>query len=120
MTDPAGYNVSGSPIAVDIFHYTAPTADIIIDLADMDEWDLIEQNVQAAASVNKTFTVNSSYSLYGSYAAYKWYLDGTLVGTSSTYTFNKSKKDVYQLVLVVTDYYNGESRSGRCRITVGD
>ena len=85
-------------------------SEIVINLAGMNEWELTDQTVQATANVNKVFTVN------GSYVSYQWYLDGVLVGTSSSYTFNKPT-DVYQLVVVVTDS-NGESRSGRCRVTV--
>jgi hypothetical protein len=91
----------------------ASLSEIIINLVGMDEWELTEQSVQAAANLNKTFTVN------GIFSTYQWYLDGMLVGTSSAYIFNESTKDVYQLVVVVTNS-NGESRSGRCRITVVD
>ena len=88
-------------------------SEIIIDLGGMNEWEMIEQNVYAAANLNKTFAVN------GTFSTYQWYLDGSLVGTSSGYIFNKSIKDVYQLIVVVTNS-NGESRSGRCRITLVD
>jgi uncharacterized repeat protein (TIGR02543 family) len=86
-----------------------PIPEIIIELAPaLNEWELTEQTVLTAANVDKIFTVTETYTMY------QWYLDGTLVGTSSTYTFNKPA-GVYQLVIVATD---GESRSGRCRITV--
>jgi hypothetical protein len=89
-----------------------PTYEIIIDpaIAGIDEWELTEQTTQATPNIDKVFTVS------GTYAAYRWYLDGVPVGTASSYTFNK-QDGVYQLVVVVTDS-NGESRSGRCRITV--
>jgi len=89
-----------------------PTFEITIDPAilGINEWELIDQSTQAAHNENKVFTVT------GTYTAYKWYLDGVSVGTSSTYTFNKPA-GIYQLVVVVTNS-NGESRSGRCRVTV--
>jgi len=93
-------------------YVTLPSVEIVIDWTNIDEWQLIEQSVQATANVDRVFTVT------GSYTSYHWYLDGASVGTSSTYTFNKPD-DVYQLVVVVTNS-NGESRSGRCRITVSN
>jgi len=84
---------------------------IVINLSGLNELDLTEQSTQAAVNLNKIFTIN------GSYSTYHWYLDGILVGTSSSFIFNKSEKNVYQLSVVVTDT-NGESRSGRCRVTV--
>jgi hypothetical protein len=93
------------------FIVASPTV-IVIDLAGMNEWQLIGQFAQATTGVNKTFTV------IGTYSVYRWYLDGVSVGTSSSYTFNKPA-GVYQLVVVVTNS-SGESRSGRCRITVNN
>jgi len=115
----SGYNISNSSKTVGIHHYTyTPPPDsvstgIVIELADIDidEWELIEQTAQAAPNTDKTFTVTETYE------SYQWYLDGKPVGTSSnTYTLNKPA-GVYQLVVVVTNS-NGESRSGRCRVTV--
>jgi len=82
---------------------------IVIDLAGINEWELIEQIAQITSSEYIMFTVNG-------YVGYRWYLDGESVGTSSSYIFNKSG-GVYQLVIVVTNG-SGESRSGCCRITV--
>jgi uncharacterized repeat protein (TIGR02543 family) len=82
---------------------------MVIDL-NMNEWNLTEQTAQATANADKIFSVT------GTYTAYRWYLDGTSVGTSSSYTFNKPA-GVYQLVVIATNSA-GESRSGRCRITV--
>jgi hypothetical protein len=83
---------------------------IVIDF-DMDEWELIaKQTVQANSNDNKVFTVT------GTYATYQWYLDGTPVGTSSSYIFNKPV-GVYELLVVVKNNA-GESRSGRYWITV--
>jgi len=90
-----------------------PTFEITIDpiITGIDEWELTEQTTQAAPNENKLFTVT------GTYTAYRWYLDGVSVGTTSSYTFNKPA-GVYQLVVVVTNS-NGDSRSGRCRVAVG-
>ena len=82
-----------------------------INLSIMDEWELTEQAVQVGAYFNKVFTVK------GTYVTYQWLLDGTLVETSPNYVFNKPA-NVYQLAVIVTNN-NGESRSGRCRISVG-
>jgi hypothetical protein len=88
-----------------------PTYGIEVDdLTGIDEWELTEQIVLATPHEDKLFTVT------GTYAAYRWYLDGMPVGTSLSYILNKPS-DVYQLVVTVTNS-NGESRSGRCRITV--
>jgi uncharacterized repeat protein (TIGR02543 family) len=87
-----------------------PAAEIIIDLAGMNEWELTKQTVQATADVDKIFTVAETYTTY------RWYLDGTQVGTLSSYTFNQSG-GVYQLAVVVTNS-SGERRSGRCRISI--
>jgi len=106
----SGYNISDSPKTVDIY-YTPPTVGIVIDLAEINEWELIEQTVQAYSGVNKIFTVS------GTYVSYRWYLDGVLVGTSSSFNLYDKLTGVYQLTVVVTNN-NGESRSGRCRITV--
>jgi len=102
-----GYNSKTSSVIT-----VAPSASagITINLAGMDEWVLTEQSVQAVPNENKVFSVT------GTYTAYRWYLDGALVGTSSSYTFNKSA-GVFQLFVVVTNS-NGERRSGRCRVTV--
>jgi uncharacterized repeat protein (TIGR02543 family) len=83
---------------------------IVVNLAGVNEDTLIEQAAQATANTDKVFTVT------GTYSTYKWYLDGTQVGTASTYTFNKPN-GVYQLIVVVTNS-SGESRSGRCWITI--
>jgi uncharacterized repeat protein (TIGR02543 family) len=88
-----------------------PLSEIAIELGSIDEWELTEQSALAAANVAKVFTAN------GTYAAYRWYLDGTLQAeTSSSYIFNQAA-GVYQLTVVATDGM-GESRSGRCRVTV--
>jgi len=89
-----------------------PTVGIEVTLDVMNEWELVDQSTQVAANTNKIFTVNGSYSIY------QWYLDGTLVSSSSSYTFNKPK-GVYQLMVVVTNS-SGESRSARCWITVDE
>jgi hypothetical protein len=107
----SGYTISDTPKTATVYYYTTPSVGIVINLTDMNEWELAEQAAQATPNVNKAFTVT------GTYTAYCWYLDGASVGTASSYTFNK-QDGVYQLVVVVTDS-NGESRSGRCRITVG-
>jgi len=108
----SGYIIHGGTTMGYVNIYCSASVEMIIELAEMNEWDLIEQTAQATANVNKTFTVT------GTYATYEWYLDGISVGTSSSYTFNKPA-DVYQLMVVVTDS-NGESRSGRVRITVAN
>ena len=87
-----------------------PVYEIFIDLEAMDEWELLEQSTEAVINEDKVFVVT------GNYSSYKWYLDGTLVSTSSSYTFNKPA-GVYQLVVLVTNN-DGESRSGRCRIVM--
>jgi len=104
----SGYAISGSPKTVDIYYTNA--VGIVINLAEINEWQLIEQVVQTTSNDYKYFTVNETY------ATYQWYLDGEFVGTSSYYYFNKPA-GVYQLAVVVTNS-SGESRSGRCRITV--
>ena len=106
----SGYTISGSSKTVSIYYYTPPTVGIVINLAGIDEWQLTEQTAQATSNTIKSFTVT------GTYTTYHWYLDGLSVGTSSSYTFYQSA-GVYQLVVVVTNN-SGESRSGRCRITV--
>lgn len=82
---------------------------ITIDLTGMNEWDIIEQTTQVTANNNHVFTVSGNFSIY------RWYLDGSLVGTSSSFTFNKPD-GVYQLMVAVINN-NGESRSGRCWVT---
>jgi len=111
--DAAHYTLSGQPASVtaDITNNTE-IGNITIDLTGNSEWTLIEQTAHAVANEEKVFTVT------GSYTTYKWYLDGKSVGTSSSYTF-KGTANVYQLVVVVTNS-SGESRSGRCRITVSN
>ena len=96
--------------AVEIDIRIPSPSEFVINLTSLNEWELTEQTAQAAANTNKIFTVT------GTYTTYRWYLDGTQVGTSSSYTFNKPV-GVYQLVVVVTNS-NGESRSGRCWVTV--
>jgi len=83
-----------------------------IKLIDMNEWDLTQQTTTAFTNVDKAFSVT------GSYSTYRWYIDGTLTGSSSSFTFNKPS-GVYELVLVVTNS-SGESRSGRCWVTVNE
>jgi hypothetical protein len=92
--------------------YVLPSSGIVIDLAGMNEWELTEQTAQVNPYEDIIFTVT------GNYTTYRWYLDGVSVGTSSGYTFNRPV-GVYELVVVVTNS-DGESRSGRCRITVGE
>jgi hypothetical protein len=106
----AGYNSKTSDAVTVAEAPPSTTAGITIELAGMDEWELTEQSVQAVAHVNKVFTVTETYT------AYRWYLNGALVETSSSYTFNKPE-GIYQLVVVVKNS-NGESRSWRCRVTV--
>jgi hypothetical protein len=86
-------------------------SEIVINLTNMNEWALTEQTARAYPNVNKVFTVT------GTYTTYRWYLDGTQVGTSSSYTFNKPE-GIYELIVVATNS-GGESRSGRCWVTVG-
>jgi uncharacterized repeat protein (TIGR02543 family) len=88
-----------------------PTYEIEINFTGLNEWELLEQNATANPNENMAFAVS------GTYTSYEWFLDGISVGTSSSYIFNRPT-GVYQLVLVVTNSA-GESRSGRCRITVG-
>lgn len=88
-----------------------PTYGIEIDFTGIVEWELIEQTAIANVNEDKVFTVNETYT------SYQWYLDGVSVGTTSSYTLNEPA-GVYQLVVVVTNN-TGESRSGRCRVTVG-
>jgi uncharacterized repeat protein (TIGR02543 family) len=87
----------------------SPTG-ITINLAVMNEWELVDQTAQVAANTNRVFSVT------GSYTTFRWFLDGVQVGTSSTYTFNRPI-GVYQLVVIVTNSA-GESRSARCWVTV--
>jgi len=107
----SGYAISNPTKTINIYYYTPPTVGIVIDLAGINEWQLIEQAVQITFSEYKSFTVN------GTYTAYRWYLDGVPVGTSSSYILINKPVGVYQLAVVVTNS-SGESRSGRCRITV--
>jgi len=79
-------------------------------ITGISEWELFRQNIEVIPDEDNTFTVN------GSYSSYQWYLNDLLVGTSSSYIFNKPA-GVYQLVVVVTNS-SGESRSARCRVTV--
>ena len=88
----------------------APTVGIEVTLDVMNEWELIDQTIQVVTNTNKIFTVN------GSYSTYRWYLDGTLVSSSTSYTLNKPN-GVYQLMVVVANS-SGESRSARCWVTV--
>jgi len=81
-----------------------PTYEIVIDFSNLGEWELLEQNTSVLPNDDKAFALTEPYTLY------QWYLDGILVGTSSSYIFNKSA-GVYQLVVVVTNS-SGESRSG--------
>jgi len=112
--DATHYTLSEQPAPVTA-NITNPSVEIVIDWTEIDEWQLIEQSAQATANEDKVFTVAGAYTTG---YTYQWYLDGELVGTSPTYTFNQPA-DVYQLVVVVTNS-NGEKRSGRCRITVGN
>jgi formylglycine-generating enzyme required for sulfatase activity len=78
------------------------------------DWDLLSQTQSVMKDTAHEFSVN------GTYTAYQWYLEGELVETDSTYTFDATGKaggDVYELVVVVTSS-SGEQRSGICRITV--
>jgi uncharacterized repeat protein (TIGR02543 family) len=100
--------VRSNPVEIEV-RIPSPN-DFVINLTSLNEWELTEQTAQAAANTNKAFTVT------GTYTTYRWYLDGTQVGTSSSYTFNKPI-GVYQLAVVVTNG-SGESRSGRCWVTV--
>jgi len=87
-----------------------PTVEFEITLAAMSEWELTDQTAYVATNTNRIFTVN------GTYSTYRWYLDGALINSSSSYTFNKPN-GVYQLMIVVTNS-TGDSRSGRCWVTV--
>jgi len=89
-----------------------PTFEITIDpnIIGTDEWELTAQTAQAVPNENTLFTVT------GTYAEYQWYLDGESAANSSEYNFCEPA-GVYELVVVVTNS-NGESRSGRCRVTV--
>jgi len=83
---------------------------ITINLIEMNEWELTDQAAQVTPNTNRVFTVTGTYSIY------RWFLNGTLVGTTSNYTFNRPV-GIYQLVVVVTNSA-GESRSARCWVTV--
>jgi len=89
-----------------------PTFDIAIDpvITGINEWELTKQSAQAVPNEDTLFNVT------GTYATYQWYLDGEPAANSSNYIFC-APIGVYELVVVVTNS-NGESRSGRCRITV--
>ena len=105
------YGTENEPVVfTDDYFSKYPKTLIVINFAEMNEWELIEQTSQAIANEDNIFSVT------GSYTTYRWYLDGVLVGSSSSYTFNKPE-GVYQLAVVVTNN-NGESRSGRCWVTV--
>jgi len=108
----SGYAISNSSKTVSIYYYTLPTVGIVIDLAVINEWELIEQTAQTTTSDYKYFTVT------GTYETYRWYLDGVFVEDFPIYFFQEPA-GVYQLVVIVTNR-SGESRSGRCRITVGN
>jgi len=95
--------------AVDTVITTLVQETVTIILVEMNEWELMEQTVQAIANTNKVFTVS------GTYSTYRWYIDGTILGSSSSFTFNKPL-GVYELILIVTNSA-GESRSGRCWVT---
>jgi hypothetical protein len=112
--DADNYTLSAQPEPVTA-NITNPSVEIVIDWTNIDEWTLIEQTIQVKANEERKFTVAGSYTADHTY---RWYLDGVLVETSSTYTF-KQPADVYQLVVVVTNS-SGESRSGRCRVTVSE
>jgi len=103
------YNIYDSQKNVEVYYYTPPSVGIVISLTDNKEWELTEQTAHVIPNVDKTFTVAETYTA-------RWYLDGAFMGTGQSYTFNKPA-GVYQLFVAVTDT-NGESRSGRCRITV--
>jgi len=87
-----------------------PVYEILIEFNEINEWELLEQNTIAVVNENKAFIIANTYS------SYQWFLDGVIVSTTSSFIFNKMA-GVYQLVVVVTNN-EGESRSGRCRITV--
>jgi hypothetical protein len=80
----------------------------------LNEWDLLTQTITVESGTVTPFTAN------GAYSTYQWYLDGSLVGTDSTYTFSATgskAEGIYELIVRVRDSA-GEERSGRCRITV--
>jgi hypothetical protein len=115
----SGYTISGSSKTVSIYYYSLPTVGIVIDLAGIagiNEWDLIEQTAQIAFN---NYGYYEYFVVTETYATYRWYLDGVFVGTSSSYYFYNKPAGVYQLIVVVTNS-SGESRSGRCRITVNN
>ena len=88
-------------------------AAFVITLSEVNEWYLVEHTVQIAANADREFNVGNT-----SYVSYQWYLDGVLVGTEASYTFNEDT-EVYELVVVVSSAA-GETRSGRCRVTVAE
>jgi len=55
----------------------------------------------------------------GTWLSYQWYVNGSLAGTGSSYTFSTSDRNlgVYDVTAVVTDSA-GEKRSASCRVTV--
>jgi hypothetical protein len=77
------------------------------------EWDLLSQNQSVAKNTSTEFFIS------GAYTSCQWYLDGSPVGTGSSYSFNSAGTqggEVYELAVVASSA--GEQRSGRCRITV--
>jgi len=55
----------------------------------------------------------------GTWLSYQWYVNGSLSGTGSSYTFSTSDRNlgVYNVTAVVTDSAD-EKRSASCRVTV--
>ena len=86
-------------------------AGITIEIKTMEEWALLPDPAQTVdANTNVTFTASSGYSIY------QWYINGALqTGGGATFTFNRPA-GIYELVVVVTDA-DGDTRSGRCRVT---
>jgi hypothetical protein len=87
---------------------------VVVNLAPLEEWDLIPQSQSAAKNTVTPFSVT------GAYTAYEWFLDGSPTSTAASCVFDSSGTkagDTYELSVIVTDGA-GEQRSGRCRITI--
>jgi len=83
-----------------------PTEDVIIINLD----GTVNQSVSIDANADQLFSV------VGIYSAYEWYVNGTQMGTGSTYLFNQGP-GIYELIVVAT-ISGGVKRSGLCKILV--
>jgi hypothetical protein len=111
----AGYVVSPASRTVTVHYRYTYAASIQVTLQT--DWELLDQ---AQSIAQNTVTVFSTSSPYGDYGSYQWYLDGAPVGTGPSYTYdsqNAQAGDIYEIA-VVAGNGAGETRSGRCRITI--